>query len=237
MGSGIYTALSGAVAQGKALDVVAHDVANASTVGFHAQRLTFEEALSSANARATPSVSPGRIAEDTSTGPLRTTGQPLDLAIKGDGYFTISTDRGVRYTRAGAFTKNGEGALVTPNGEPVLDAAGGPIIVPLDAKDVRVTDTGAVMADGVEAGQIAIARFRPEDVVREGSVLTIRGGAEPLDGATPEVASGALEESNFSVVRGMVDLVRVSRTYESLTQMIAGYKEIDTQTANQLKGG
>src|SRR5262249_4705453 len=134
MGNGIYVALSGAVAQSKALDVVAHDVANSSTVGFHAQRVTFEEALSSPSSRSTPSGSAGRIAEDSSTGPLRTTGQPLDLAIKGDGYFAISTERGLRYTRAGSFTKNAEGAIVTPSGAPVLDAAGGPIIVPTDAK-------------------------------------------------------------------------------------------------------
>jgi flagellar basal-body rod protein FlgF len=233
MGHGIYSALSGAVAQSKALDVVAHDVANAGTVGFRAERASFQEALQGAQDRRTPSVVVRAIAEDRSQGSLRNTGEPLDLAIKGDGYFAIGTASGVRYTRAGAFHLDSQGTIVTPEGAPLLDQNGASMSVPPGA-EVRVAGDGTVEAGGGEIGRIGLGLFRPEDLLREGNHFVLKGGAVASEGGAGEIVSGALEESNFSVVRGMIDLVRVSRNYETLTRMIQGYKEIDDRTARDM---
>jgi len=100
--NGIYTALSGALAQSTALDVTANNVANASTTGYQAERAKFSEALTKAKDAAYVKATAGGI--DTSPGTVSQTGNPLDVAISGDGYFGLNTAQGVRYTRAGAAT-------------------------------------------------------------------------------------------------------------------------------------
>src|SRR5215510_5844300 len=101
MGSGIYIALSGAVAQSRALDIVANNVANASTTGFRAERQAFGKILGQAKSADQAFVQAAVTRRDTQTGAMRQTTNPLDLALDGDGFFAVNTPRGARYTRAG----------------------------------------------------------------------------------------------------------------------------------------
>jgi flagellar basal body rod protein FlgG len=235
MGSGIYVAASGAVAQSTALDVTASNVANAGSAGFRAQRVTFATALGRARGKDEAFVQVGKTAEDPTAGAINPTGNPLDLALDGDGYFAIDTPRGVRYTRAGNFHLDAAGTLVNADGLAARAKGGGSLVLPPDAGEITVTGDGVVSAGGKQIGALEIARFAG-GLNREGRSL-YAASAAPLDLAkapAPNVVSGALEGSNYDVVRGVIDMVRIQRGYESLHRMIETYKQIDDQTAREL---
>lgn len=232
---GIYTATAGAVAQSNALDATANNIANASTAGFHADRVTFREALTAARSPDVATVGAGTTRIDSQAGALQPTGNPLDLALDGDGYFGVATAQGPRYTRAGNFQLDATGKLVTADGFALRGQGGAAITVPPDARAISVASDGTVSADGNEVGKLELVRFAPAQVQRQGGSLFAATG-RPIAGSPPGVRSGMLESSNVNVVRGVVDLVKVSRTYDSLMRMIQGYHDIESRAARELGG-
>jgi flagellar basal-body rod protein FlgF len=231
--SGIYVATAGAVAQSNALDATANNIANASTAGFHGDRVTFREALTQARSPDVASVGAGMARVDSQAGALNPTENPLDLALEGDGYFGVQTANGPRYTRAGNFQLDQARNLVTADGFTVRGQGGAPINVPPDAGDVAIAGDGTVSAGGNEIGKLELVRFAPNQMKREGGTLFSATG-RPAAGDLPKVRSGMLESSNVNVVRGVVDLVKVSRTYESLMRMIQNYHDIESRAAREL---
>ncbi len=233
MSSGIYVATAGAVAQSNALDATANNIANASTTGFHGDRVTFREALTAARSPDVATVGAGTTRVDGQAGALLPTGNPLDLALDGDGYFGVATPSGPCYTRAGNFQLDAARKLVTADGFALRDQSGAPITIPPDAQTVAVAADGTVSADGAELGKLELVRFAPAQVQRQGGTLFAATG-RPLAGDPPKVRSGMLESSNVNVVRGIVDLVKVSRTYESLMRVIQGYHDVESRAAQEL---
>ena len=233
MSSGIYIAAAGAVAQSTALDATANNIANATTAGFRGDRVTFREALGAARSPDVGLVGAGTTRVDSQAGALTASENPLDLALDGDGYFGIQTPTGTRYTRAGNFQLDDQRNLVTPDGFAVRGEGGAPINVPADATQVGVSLDGTVSADGAEIGKLELVRFAANQVKREGGTLFSATG-KPTTGDPPKVRSGMLEASNVNIVRGMVDLVKVSRTYESLMRMIQGYHDVESRAAREL---
>jgi flagellar basal-body rod protein FlgF len=233
--NGIYAATAGAIAQSTALDVTANNIANATTTGFHGDRVTFREALNAARSPDLATVGAGTTRVDSEIGALTQTGNPLDLALEGDGYFAVQSPNGTRYTRAGNFQLDDQRNLVTHDGLKVRGQGGAPITIPPDASSVSVGSDGTVMADGQELGKIELAKFNANQVKREGATLFSAAG-RPAAGDPPKVLAGTLESSNVNVVRGVVDLVKVSRTYESLMKMIQGYKDVESRAAQTLGG-
>ncbi len=233
MSSGIYIAAAGAVAQSVALDATANNISNATTAGFRADRVTFREAFTAARSPDVALVGVGTTRVDSQAGALTATENPLDLALDGDGYFGVQTPGGPRYTRAGNFQLDDQRNLVTADGFAVRGEGGAPINVPPDATSIGVSLDGTVSADGAEIGKLELVRFAPTQVKREGGTLFSATGG-PITGEPPKVRSGMLEASNVNIVRGMVDLVKVSRTYESLMKMIQGYHDVESRAAREL---
>jgi flagellar basal-body rod protein FlgF len=198
------------------MTLVAGNIANAATTGYRREELVFTEfvhaspggdSLSMAAARArTVDLAQGRITE---------TGGTFDLAIEGEGFFLVQTPRGERLTRAGAFTPNEAGDLVTPEGHPLLDAGGAPVFVPPGAEVIGVADDGTVSADGAPLAKIGLWRpAEPTDLVREaGALFRAEAGAEPvLDGG--RILQGRLEGSNVDPVAEIARMIEVQRAYE-----------------------
>jgi flagellar basal-body rod protein FlgF len=233
--SGIYVATAGAVAQSNALDATANNIANASTAGFHGDKLTFREALSKARSPDVALVSAGTARVDTEAGVMQETGNPLDCALEGDGYFAVNTPSGTRYTRAGNFQLDANGTLVTSEGNAVRGADGKPITLPTNAANFGIAPDGTVSADGVAVGQLELVKFAPNQMQRAGGSLFTASG-KPAAGDPPTVRNGLVEGSNINVVRGVVDLVKVSRTYESLMKVIQGYHDVEQRAARELGG-
>ena len=242
MSDGIYSALSGAIAQQRALDVVANNVANAGTVGYRADTVSFREAVSRARGGPAPDglryVGVARLSTDRAEGPLIQTDNPLDLALRGDGLFAVQTPSGVRYTRAGSFRLDAEGVLRTAGGHALLAAAPEDpdrpeLRVPPGATGVRVDADGGVRVGERAVGRIRLARFAPDALTKEGLTLfSARGEGEPA--ADVQVLQGYLEGANVSPVAGMNELITASRSFEAFQRVIQAFRQIDERAARDV---
>ena len=162
--SGYYAAFSGWLARSQALDGAAGNLANAGTAGYRAERDYFRSAILSPdalNSQLSTTINAfgvlGGSRLDMGQGALAPTGNPLDLAIEGNGFFAIETKQGIRYTRDGQFERAGDGTLTTQAGEPVLDARNQPVRLPAGA--IAIGSDGAVSVNGAVAGRIALFGF------------------------------------------------------------------------------
>ncbi|MGB0678660.1 MAG: flagellar hook basal-body protein [Polyangiales bacterium] len=256
MSDGIYAALSGAVAQQRALAVVANNVANANTTGFRADRTTFQEALQLAGGQG-PAPEALRLATvaqvhtTSGAGPLQQTDNPLDFSIQGDGWFEVETKAGSRYTRAGAFVTDAEGYIQNPVGQRLLgwDPSGRPdkaipLQVPPDTAELRVDPDGTVFAllqtqgglpDETAIGRIKVLEFGEDAVLRkEGSDLFALEQGKPALAADAQVMQGAVEGANINAVAGLHELITVSRSFEAMQKIIDTFQQIDQRTARDL---
>ena len=234
MSSGIYIATAGAVAQTTGLDTIANNIANASTAGFHGDVVSFKEVLGKAKSADTAMVNQGSTHLDSAPGAITPTGNPLDVALEGDGYFSVQTPQGARYTRAGNFQLDDTGHLAAADGSKVLGEGGKPISIPPTAQDVGIATDGTISADGAVVGKLQIARFAPAQMKREGGTQFSATGKPVTTGEPPKVRAGMLEASNVNIVRGVVDMVKVQRTYESLMKVIQGYHDLETRAARDI---
>ena len=117
----------------------------------------------------------------------------------------------------------------------VRGEGGAAIQLPLDAKNIQVSADGMVHANEVAVGKLELVKFKQSQLERQGGSLYVARGA-PQAGDPPKVRQGMLEVSNVNVVRGVVDLVKVSRTYESLMRVIQGYHDVESRAARELGG-
>ncbi|HJK98072.1 MAG TPA: flagellar basal-body rod protein FlgF [Polyangiaceae bacterium LLY-WYZ-14_1] len=244
MGDGIYSALSGAVAQQRSLDVVANNVANARTSAFRGDRVAFEEALAQ-QPRNPPEadelrfVAVARVQTDARSGSYEQTGNPLDLALNGDGFLAIETPQGERYVRAGSMVQDPGGFIVTQQGHRVLgmpptpDLDPVPIRLPPEAMEVEVSPTGVVVADGIEVGTLRLVRFDEDNTVRKEG-LNLFVGEAPLHDDVTEVMQGYLESSNVNAVAGMHELITLTRSFEALQKVIDTFRTLDDRAARDL---
>jgi flagellar basal-body rod protein FlgF len=211
MDRGLYIAASGMLAEQLRQDQIANDLANASTPGYKADRTaqrTFGDLLlqnSATGATIGPqstAVQVDRVVTDFSAKPARDTGEPLDFAITGDGFFAVQTAQGTRYTRNGQFSLDSSGRLVTAQGDPVLDGNGRPITSNSETVDPR-----------------RLGVFNVTNPRKQGDSL-ITGTA--AGAGTGTVRAGALESSGADAARSMVDMISSMRAFE------AGQKVIQT---------
>jgi flagellar basal body rod protein FlgG len=170
---------------------------------------------------------------DFSPGGLRFTGQPLDLALQGPGFFRIQTPNGERYTRDGRFVRDVEGSLVTVDGYPVLDDGGQPIELP--AGDLFISGDGALMVNGTEAARLGLAAFdNPESELERDLPNTFSAAGAPTGEELGSVHQGYLEMSNANPAQLMTQMVAVSRAYEASQQMVQTQDELLGKTINSL---
>jgi len=168
-------------------------------------------------------------------GPLRDTGNPLDLALEGPGFFAVETPAGVRYTRAGSFRLDAEGYLADQTGNRVL-GVDGPIQVG-QAATVAIGQDGSVHADGVLVGTLLVVDFADPnaELRKEGANLFApQEGAVPLAAEGTRVAQGTLEGSAVNVVESLVRLIELQRAYEASQRVVRSYDETLDRTVNDL---
>ncbi len=215
MESTSYITLSRQSGLQREMQVVANNIANAATTGFRAEGVVFSEYVKSVDDAASLSMGQGNIGKTSfEQGGLRQTNSTFDFAIEGDGYFVIQTPMGDRLTRAGAFSPDAEGQLVTPDGFPVLDAGRAPLFVPTGAGKLAVSSDGTLSVDGAPVGQMAIVRpLEPLEMVREDGVMfRAEAGDEPAEDA--RVLQGFVEGSNVNPLLELSRMIEVQRAYE-----------------------
>lgn len=233
----IYLSMSGAKATMQRQEVIAHNLANVSTVGFRAELQAF---------RAVPVRGDGATtrvyALETTTGfndaagPISHTGRALDVAMQGKSWLSVQALDGTEaYTRAGALEMTAEGMLVTPSGLPVL-GDGGPITIPANTVP-SIAQDGTVSAKQANGTVTPVGRLKlvtPEGAMERGTDGLFRAteGDLPADPAA-RLQDGALEGSNVSAVETMVSMIAAARQFELQTKMIQT-SEADEKSAAQL---
>ncbi|WP_298851069.1 flagellar hook-basal body complex protein [uncultured Ruegeria sp.] len=195
--------------------LVANNIANANTTGYRQQGLVFSEFIQDMPNNSSLSMVRAE-ARNTSLrqGVLTETDGQFDFAIEGDGFFMVETPDGDRLTRAGSFSPNAQGDLVTMDGARVLYANGAPVFIPPDAASIDVGSDGTLSVDGQLLGQLGVFNVtNTQALVREGSTLFRADGAiDPVD--EPVVLHRFLEGSNVNAIQQVTRLVEIQRAYE-----------------------
>jgi flagellar basal-body rod protein FlgF len=232
--------LSRQIALQHQMDVVANNIANINTTGFKASDLLFEDYLMPVARdndfagldRQVHFTQDWSTMHDMSAGSIEQTGKQLDVALMGDGFLTVETDAGTRYTRSGALAINNEGTLVDLSGNPVMGSSGA---IKFDDSDVDITigSDGTVATNNGSKGKLAIAQFTdPQILAREGdNYFSGPAGDAPV---TTRVMQGAIEKSNVSGVTEITTMIRVQRAYQSLASLMQKQDELRSGAIQRL---
>ena len=244
MPNALLIGLSRQVALSRELDVVANNIANMNTTGFKADGSLFEEYLNSAARAADTRVSFVQDRAtwiDMSAGALERTGNALDVAINGDGFFAVQTQRGVRYTRNGSFQINPSGQLVTAQGDPVL-GDGGPITFQPTDRQISISPDGTISvregnskADS-QRGKLRLVSFaNPRQLQKDGNgTFNYAGNDAPAEAKTATIAQGALEKSNVRAVVEMSRMIEITRSYTQIAAMLQQQSDLGQSSIDKL---
>lgn len=226
METSAYIALSRQAALRRQLDVVANNMANMNTTAYKGEQMMFVQHL--VKSKGGESFAPTKLAfsrdiaqfRDTAEGPMRATNNPLDVAIKENGYFSIETPEGERYTRNGRFELDNEGQLVTQHGYPVLSEAGTAFVLAPDDKDISIARDGTLSTNNGELGRVKIVSFEDRQKLQkeEGGLLSTE--QTPKDVDDPVVIQGALEGSNVNPIIELTKMIKVQRAYDGVKAFI-----------------
>ncbi len=261
---GIYTALSGAMAQNLKLDSIANNIANVNTPGFKRDQQVFREYLTAHEKPPEVIQVPKDVAAiesfyniqggdksfvegvgtftDHGQGTVKNTGGTLDLAIDGDGFFEVLTPQGTRFTRAGNFTLDGNGTLVTKDGYFVLgqgDAGSEPqdrVIQMTGQGAITVTDGGEVLQGQEPMAKIGVVRIAEKDAIEKvgNSMYSFKNGFNPTveNLESPNLRQGFLEMSNVNVVQEMTDMITTNRVFEMAQKAIQSHDTMADKMIN-----
>jgi len=211
-----YTSLTRQSGLLREMQVVANNIANASTTGYRKEGLLFaEHIVSLENGQDSLSMAHADVRSIYQTqGELVQTNAPFDFAIEGAGFFLVEAADGNHLTRAGSFTPNAIGELTTDSGQRLLDNGGAPIFVPPGSNNVTVSADGTLSADGQPLAQIGVyAPIATNDLSRRSGVQYFaKGGVKPVD--DPTMVQGFLEGSNVNAVSEIARMIEVQRAYE-----------------------
>jgi flagellar basal-body rod protein FlgF len=234
---GLYVALSSQIALERRLNTIADNVANASTVGFRATGVRFEDVVSGLGEKAVSFASTGDTYLSAASGSLRETGNPFDFAIKGEAWFGIETPAGTVMTRDGRFTMLETGQLVSIEGHPVLDAGGAPLQLDPRGGAPEVGADGVIRQDGQLIGAIGLYEFNPgPNFVRYGNSGVVPSGPpQPIvDRIDAGVAQGFVEESNVNPMLEMTRLIAVQRAFENTSALVRKSNETFSEAVRTL---
>ena len=210
-----YVTLSRQSGLMREMQVVANNIANASTTGFRREGLVFSEHVVRLENAPSLSMANGNARQiDLSEGGLSETGGTFDFAIQGDGFFLVDTPQGQQLTRAGSFTPSADGELMTADGHRLLDQGGAPVFVPPDARSVSLGRDGTLSADGQPLTRVGL--WQPTDPLKlqrqAGTLFASPSGVQPMEDGV--VLQGFVEDSNVNAVTEVTRMIEVQRAYE-----------------------
>ena len=257
---GLYVAASGMITETRRTDVIANNIANAASSGYKRDEAIHQEfapmLLKRINDNQDDAVTSFRgfrleqrpprvgnlglgaytaeIATDHVQGSMKTTGNMLDLAVSGEGYFAIQTPQGVRYTRDGSFYRQANGALVTARGQAVLNAQNRPIMLP-DSANITIGAKGEIMDGQRRIDTLQFVQFDDRRaVLKQGDNLyRPQQGAQP-QAATGDIQQGMLENSNVNIASEMVSLINNYRIYEAGSRALVTQDSMTDKTVNEV---
>ena len=225
----------------RAMDVVANNVANASTTGFKRQEVQFDTLITHPSVgEQTDFASERGTFRDVTQGPMLTTGNPLDVAIQGAGYFMVQTKDGTRYSRGGSFQVDSSGVMVTASGDKVLGDGDQPITVPSDAQDLHVSADGVITArtggsaTTTQIGKLKVVKFKDEQSLQALGGGLYSTGAAPDPDPDSRLVQGMVEQSNVQSVGEMTKMIDILRNYQMAAHMLDLDNQRQTDAINRL---
>ncbi len=240
MDNAIYVGLSRQMMLRRELDVIANNIANADTSGFKV-----EDTLTKTEAKAAPRtpqsdaikfVIDDGVARNFSQGGMTQTSSPLDLAIEGQGFFTINTPAGPRYTRDGRFTLDPTGRLTTQAGAAVAGAGGAEIVVDPLRGPVTIAKDGTVSQGINIVGKVEVSRFDDLGSLRKDGDNLFRNVSNQTAQPAPDarVHQGMLESSNVKTIEQVTRLIEVNRAYDSISKMMADTSDLSRRSIERI---
>lgn len=237
-----YIGLSLQTALRRELDVVANNIANMSTVGFKSEQVLFHEIL---NKKITPEAGREKFSmvndygsyRDIRQGSVEYTGNPLDIALSGDGYLAIEAapDGTPRYSRAGNLQLNDQRQIVDKNGLIVLSESDQPITIPPDEVEINIDSKGGIATENGAVGNLKLVRFdRPQFLEAQQGGLYTAGEEPPLPAADIQVQQGSLEKSNVEPIVEMTRMIELQRAYERVSRMLNDEDQRQTDAITRL---
>jgi flagellar basal-body rod protein FlgG len=254
---GIYIAASGSLKQEKMMEALANNLANVNTSGFKKDLLAFEAISSDFNKTAQTGPKPisfskgfgkdknlypalATLKTDFSPGQVVKTGNPLDIAIEGQGFLEVQTNEGPRYIRSGSFRFNQKRELTTPDGDLVMGQTG-PIMIAPASQDFSIDKDGQIIVSNgsgaTPVGNLKIVDFPDYGVLEKSGVNYFKetgqkSTAKPAENF--EVLQGGLESSNVNVAMEMVRMIEVTRGYESYQKVIQSIDNLNNKAVNEV---
>jgi flagellar basal-body rod protein FlgF len=221
------------------METAANNLANVSTFGFKADGLITEmDTRRPARSANTPIdirfVRDVGLTRDMSQGSITRTGEALDVAIEGSGFFTVQARGGTYYTRDGAFHLDEAGQLKTSAGDLVLNSGGAPIVFDPQGEQPQIGKDGSIRIGGAEVGRLGVVAFADERVLEKvGDNLFTAEGA-PTGEFTGAVVQGAVEGSNVNPVLELTRIIEISRAYESAARIVRNGDDLRQRTIERL---
>lgn len=242
MYKGIYIAMTGAVLRSQELDSVANNLANVSTVGY--KKTSFSSRLypllEGISQKRQEAVYPdaramtyfGTYNIDTSEGSIKATGNPLDIAVKGDGFLAVESKGKTYYTRNGSFSMNKDGFLVTGSGQRVLDTTNKPIRIEgenISAEKVNITPDGNIYVNGNVLSKLKLVNLNNMQHIGDSLFSGNETGA-----SKGEILQGSLEMSNVNPIQEMVGIINALRQYETAQKVIKNFDDLSQRVVSEI---
>ena len=237
MSSGMYVSLSGQLALEQRLQSIANNVANMNTGGYRAEGVKFDSVISRAGGIDVAYAGQGESYVSRRAGPMTPTGNPLDVAVQGEGWLAIETPAGTAYTRDGRMHLSQEGELKTVSGYRVLDRGGAPILIDPGAGAVVISDDGMIAQEGRQVGALGLF------LISEQATLARHDNSAVIPDITPEpvvdlvgngVRQGFVEGANVNPVQEMTRLIAVSRAFEAAAAAVREQEDTAQQVIRVL---
>lgn len=255
---GLYIAASAAISETKRIDVISNNIANVNTSGFKKDTMITEsfpnilmKRIGATDYRDIAARAPitskigyigkmnngvrvDEVFTNFEQGSISSSGNPLDLALQGNGFFSVETPNGERYTRSGEFTLDSEGFMTTKEGYKV-QGQNGPIQV--DGKNIVINEDGQVFSDGIEIDALKLVDFNDYKLLKkEGDALYIdlSGDAGNMKKSEGLVLQGSFEASNVNSVKMMVEMITMLRSYEANQKVIKTHDELLGKSVNEI---
>jgi flagellar basal-body rod protein FlgF/flagellar basal-body rod protein FlgG len=239
MDSGYYAACTALASRTQALDTIANNLANANTAGYRAQHNVFSSVLAAAGSSNGTALNHainnyGLLSGttlDLGQGAMQKTGNDLDVAIQGQGFFVVQTANGPMYTRDGSFQLSNKGQLVTAAGDPIMGDKGTITMLP---GSVTISPDGTISSNGAVAGKLKLVQFPADTPLTSAGETYYSAPPKTETPATDStVQQGMLESSNVNPVSGMVELITAQRSAEMMQRALSMFNSEMDKTASQ----
>jgi len=231
----LYVSLSAQVALEKRMDTIANNVANMNTPGFRAEGVKFDSLLSNTGGESVAFASSGENYISRQAGPMNFSGNSLDAAIGGDGWFSLQSPDGTVYTRDGRFHMNALGELQSVKGYPVLDPGGGPITLDPSAGPVEIAEDGSISQGGKKLGALGLFLLPEKAKLTRYDNSAVRSslpGEQAEDLTTNTVRQGYVEGANVNPILEMTRLIAVSRAFDNA---VAAIQQSDSKSEDSIR--